>query len=288
MSENVMNSENGSEISSACQADVRAVPTILEQVWTIQAGLYQSTGLLLNSAPAPTADELPKWCSKILGQLAKTILNPIIKLKPGAAVNWRNYGKMIGLFERYKTFVTHDVDRMFKEEGLDKITDQQWEQLEPLLGLEKLRGRLTVLLARPVADDELLENLVNEAQERHFKHLDHLKSDAFRRLARENAKTTSLFFKGMAEGYKCFLDLDGGYVGDRGRTRLYLDFLVHRMEIEKYRQTTTGKSRRDLQHWIIDQTGIRIPAEEEWFDHYCDEICLRMKGVGRKRNAPIL
>jgi hypothetical protein len=282
MSEEVKNSENGS------QADIRAVPTILEKVWSIQAALHHSTGLVTNSPQEPTTNELPKWCSKILEQLVKTILKPILKLKPGRTVNWRNYGKMIGFFERYKTFITHDVDRMFKEEGLDKITDQQWEQLEPPLGLAMLRERLTILLARPVADGEPLDNLVNEALDRQLMHLENLKSDAFRQLALEGAKTTTLFFKGMAEGYNFFLDVDGGYVGDRGRTRLYLDFLIHRMEIEKYRQTMTGKSRRDLQHWLIDHTGIRIPAEEEWFDHYCDEICLRMKGVGRKRNAPIL
>jgi hypothetical protein len=286
MSESSKQNESGCESDPCAKPDAGTAPTIFEQVWTMQERLNQVARSPSN--PTPATNEFPEWHSKILERLTKTILKPILKLKPRGTVNWRNYGKMIGLFERYKTFITHDVVRMFEKEGLDKITDQQWEQLEPLLGLDQLRERMPALLGRPVAVDEPLENLIDEALGRQFQHLDNLKSDAFRFLALQSPKTTSLFFKGMAEGYNCFLDVEGGYVGDRGRTRLYLDFLVHRMEIEKYRQTATGKSRHDLQNWVIHETGIRIPADPEWFDHYCDEIWLRMKGVGRKRNGPIL
>jgi hypothetical protein len=262
--------------------------TFFEQVSSVQRGLCQSAGVSVDSAPGAGADELPIWCSKILQQLAKTILKPIIKLRPNGTVNWRNYGKMIGLCERYKTFITRDVDRIFKEEGFDKITDQQWEKLVPLLGMDKLRERLAVVLSRPLGDEEPLENAVTEVLDRQFKHLDNVKSVVFQHLAHQDAKTSSLFFKGMAEGYNCFLGADGCYVGDRGRTRLYLEFLAYRMEIEKFRRTMPGASRRDLQKWVIHEAKIPIPNDDEWFDHFCDEICLGVKGVGRKRNAPIL
>jgi hypothetical protein len=276
------------ETGSVCQGNGAGGATVFEQVSTVQRGLCQSAGLSADNSPEARTDELPNWCSKIVEQLVKTILKPIIKLRPSGSVNWRNYGKMIGLFERYKTFITHDIERMFTEQGFDKITDQQWEKITPLFGLDKLRERLAVLLGRPVADDEPLENAVNELLERQFQHLDNLKCDAFRHLAQQDAKATSLFFKGMAEGYNCFLGTDGRYVGDRGRTRLYLEFLAHRMEIEKFRRTMPGASRRDLQKWVIHETKIPITNDDEWFDHFCDEICLGVKGVGRKRNAPIL
>jgi hypothetical protein len=262
--------------------------TFFEQVTDIQVALAKEAGLTVDPVLAQESRDVPEWCAGIVERLRKTILNPILKLRPNGVVNWRNYGKMIGIFERYKTFITDDVERMFKEEGFDKITEQQWEKLVPLLGLEKLREQLAVFLGRPLPDEEPLENAVDELLERQFKHLDNLKAEALRHVAQQDAKTTSLFFKGMAEGYNCFLGVDGRFVSDRGRTWLYMEFLAHRMEIEKYRRTNPGKSRSDLQNWLCHDAKIPIPKDTHWFDHFCDEICLGMKGVGRKRNSDVL
>jgi hypothetical protein len=42
-----------------------------------------------------------------------------------------------------------------------------------------------------------------------------------------------------------------------------------------------AKSRRDLQHWLINEAKILTSNDEDWFDHFCDEIGLTMKSVGR-------
>jgi hypothetical protein len=232
---------------------------------------------------------LPKWCVKIVERLAKTILKPILKLKPNGTMNWRNYGKMMGLFERYKTFIAHDMERMWQTEGLDKMTDQEWEELRPLFGMDKLCAQLSAILGRSVAEDDgSLDKAVDELFELQFKHLEKLKSEAFWHVAQQDARTSALFFKGMAEGYTCMMDEEGRFVGDRGRSRIYFDFLVYRIEIEKYRKTMPSESRHDLQKWVIKKNIIRIPNDPEWFDHFCDEMSLCVKGVGRKPRSQIL
>ncbi|HEY3854542.1 MAG TPA: hypothetical protein VGO67_09130 [Verrucomicrobiae bacterium] len=241
-----------------------------------------------NESPQRDNDGLPKWYVKILERLVKTILKPILKLRPAGEVNWENFGRIIGIVERFKTFLSHDVEREWVEAGLDKMTDQQWEKLEPQLGLDKAREQMAQSLGRPLGKDEPLENAANELTDRLEKYLESLKSVAYRHLALQHPKTTILFHKGVAEGYKCFLDVDGSFAGDRGRTRLYFELLAHRNEIEKFRQENPGASRRDLQQWILRETTIPILDDDEWFDHLCDEICLGVKGVGRKsKTVPV-
>jgi len=250
--------------------------------------MFKSAGVSLDHLPAPSTRKMPKWYSKILEQFRKTILKPLLKLKPNGAVNWRHYGKTIGIIERYKTFFQHDLAQVFIEAGFDKITDEEWESIRPLLGEEKIRQHLIRVLNRPVGDSESLEGLGEEVLERQLEQLQKVTDNALRLVSQQDAKLTALFFKGMAEGYGCMLDENGHYVGDRGRTNIYLNFLVYRAEIEKYRQTMPGKSRRDLQRWIIEKTRIHISNDDGWFDHFCDEICLSVKGVGRKANPQIL
>ena len=262
--------------------------TFFEQVADIQVALAKEAGLTVDPVLAQESRDVPEWCAGIVERLRKTILKPILKLRPNGVVNWRNFGRMIGIAERYKTFIIHDVEREFIEAGLDKLTEEQWEKIWTAFGMEKLRKRLVEISGRPVADDEPLEKLVEEALERQFETLEKLKNDACWLISQQSAKVAVLFFKGMAEGYTCFLDEQGHFVGDRGRTRLYFDFLAYRLEIEKFRRATPVKSRRDLQQWVITNTGIAIINDDEWFDHFCDEICLSVKGVGRACKAPVL
>jgi hypothetical protein len=254
----------------------------------VQVALAKEAGLPVDPRLARDAREVPKWCAGIVDRLKKTILKPILKLRPNGVMNWRNYGRMIGIAERYKTFILHDVERDFIEAGLDKLTEEQWEKIWAAFGKDKMRKRLVEILGHPGADEEPLEKLVEEALERQFEALEKLKNDACWLISQQNAKAVALFFKGMAEGYSCFLDEGGRFVGDRGRTRLYFDFLAYRLEIERFRESAPVKSRRDLHQWVMTKTGIAIINDNKWFDQFCDEICLGMKGVGRKRNADVL
>jgi hypothetical protein len=271
-----------------CSASSGGELTFFEQVTDIQVALAKEAGMVIDPRLEKNKREVPKWCGGIVDRLKKTILKPILKLRPNGVMNWRNYGRMMGIVERYKTFILHDVERDFIEAGLDKLTEEKWEKIWAAFGKDKLRKRLIEILERPVADDEPLEKLVDEVLERQFYAIEKMREDACRHIAQQDAKVSALFFKGMAEGYTCFLDEAGKFVGDRGRTRLYFDFLAYRLEIERFRQSPPEKSRRDLQQWVIAQTGIKITNDDEWFDHFCDEISLSMKGVGRALKAPVL
>jgi len=254
----------------------------------IQVALAKEAGLSVDPRLESGTREVPKWCAGIVDRLKKTILKPILKLRPNGVMNWRNYGRMIGIAERYKTFILHDVERDFIEAGLDKLSEEQWEKIWAAFGEDKIRKRLSEILELSIADEEPLEMLFEEVLERQFRALEKMRNDACRLIAQQSAKVAALFFKGMAEGYTCFLDEGGKFAGDRGRTRLYFDFLAYRLEIERFREAAPVKSRRDLQQWVITKTGIAISNDNKWFDQFCDEICLGVKGVGRKRNADVL
>lgn len=257
--------------------------TIFEQVVDFQVELGKLADLPVDHLPAKLTREQPKWVLGILERFKKTVLRPILKLRPkNGVVVWRNYGRMVGLVERYKAFLSHDLPQLFEREGLDKITEEESKRIWPLLGLDKLRQHLVKVLNRPVSDGEPLESLISETLVHQLDWHEKLRSVAFCHVAQQNPKTTALFFKGLSEGYTCCLDENGLFTGDRGRTQIYFDFLTWQFEIEKFRRTMPVKSRRDLQNWVINTTKIRIPGDPEWFDHFCDEICLSMKGVGRK------
>ncbi len=262
--------------------------TVFGQLSDIQFELGKSMGLPLNRLAPKSGIEFPRWCSKILEQFKKTILKPIVKLRQNGAVNWRNYGKMIGIIVRFKTFLSHDLPQILQDEGWDKMSDEQWEKIKGLLGETQLRRHLMAIVKRPISDDEPLEKLAEEVLKGQCEHFENLINAALFQVAQQDARTGRLFFKGMSEGYTCFLDENGGYCGDRGRTKIYMEFLVYRVEVERYRRTLPIKSRRDLQSWVLNHAKIRIPNDDDWFDHFCDEICLPMKGVGRKPKPQIL
>ena len=78
-------------------------------------------------------------------------------------------------------------------------------------------------------------------------------------------------------GFVTFLDSEGQFTGDRGRTNLYINLVVHWREIAAMQKAEPAKTRRDLQKWLIEDAKIPISDDAEWFDHLCDEIGLSMR-----------
>ena len=111
-------------------------PTVFEQMMDLQCDLRAEAGL----KPLPhwkKSRETPEWTKNICRKFRNTILKSVLKLRPNGQVNWRNYGRCIGLMERYKTSLAKDVPAMFKADGLDKVSKKKWAKIEPLLGEEK-------------------------------------------------------------------------------------------------------------------------------------------------------
>jgi hypothetical protein len=166
-------------------------------------------------------------------QLGKTIFKPILKLRPSKKSTCQDFGKLIGILNRGITFFREDAPRMIEEDGLDKISDEKWEMIQPR---DQLRAHIVKQLGRPVADGEPLEDLEAELIERRIKHLEEMRAQAFRFMARRSAKDNAMFHRGMAQGYEIFLDVDGQFCGDRGRTEIYMELLSSMHEIEKMRR----------------------------------------------------
>jgi hypothetical protein len=95
------------------------------------------------------------------------------------------------------------------------------------------------------------------------------------------------FLCGIPEGFMALLDTEGGFTGDRGRTKLYMDLLALWPEIAEMQKAEPAKSRRDLQRWLIEERKVFLVGDDDWFDHLCDDIGLVMKGVGRKAKPGI-
>ena len=97
-------------------------PTIFERLMDLKSSFREAMGL----EPMPfwkRCENEPEWARNISLRLKKTIFKSINKLRPNGEINWRNYGRCIGILERYRTFQEHDVPRMLHEDQLDEITE---------------------------------------------------------------------------------------------------------------------------------------------------------------------
>jgi hypothetical protein len=64
-----------------------------------------------------------------------------------------------------------------------------------------------------------------------------------------------------------FLDTEGEFTGDRGRTALYMELLALWPEIVEMQKAEPPKSRRDLQRWLIEEKKVFLAGDDDWFDH---------------------
>ena len=259
-------------------------PSIFDQLIIISDALYKETGIPMPETLPKPKFALPAWGGNIVKQLSKTILKPVLKLRPQGKVDWRNFGKTIGIVERYKAFIHHDAARILEAE-LGDITEEQWNRIEAQLGLEDVRTNVIKTLNRTVADNEAFEDLVGEAFERQFEVFDKMRQNAFFHVASQDAKTAALFFKGMAEGYECFLDEQANFCGDRGRANIHCVLLGCMMEVEKLRRTAPPTTRAQYYDELAPVYRLS-PRAYDWFNDVCDDIKFPLNHLGRKRQSP--
>lgn len=258
-------------------------PTAFEQLDPILHALKEEMdGQPDAGAPRPKS-QLPGWCRNITRRLGQTILRPVIKLRPNGRVNWRNYGRMVGLLERAVSFYRHDVPRIIEQE-LGDMTAEDWKRIEPVLGLEKLRSMIVKRLNRVVADDEPLEELVDEAMEQMLAGFQRQREIALRHVAGQSPKVARLFYKGISEGYELFLDASAKFCGDRGRASIHLDLLACMLEVEKLRRTSPPTTRSQFYDRLTPIFNL-TPRAYDWFNDVCDDIKLPLNNLGRKRQS---
>jgi hypothetical protein len=224
---------------------------------------------------------LPVWGHNIADMFAKTIFKTMIALDPKEQFDARNLGRMIGIFIRAGVFVGKEVEPLLKNDGLLDLSKTQKKKIEDAAGIEHLFPVASKILNRPIRNENQLINqggryaktwVVNQLKSQQILLL---------HLWNQSIKVQHEFLCGIPEGFVTFLDTEGQFTGDRGRTNLYINLLVNWREIAAMQQAEPAKSRRDLQQWLIAEAKIPISNDEAWFDHLCDEIGLSMKCVGR-------
>ncbi len=257
-------------------------PTLLEFLASFTCEAYRELGQDVKIDSDLTVRPLPHWGKNIMGQFGKTILKPIVKLRPSAKTTCQDYGKLVGIINRGITFYRTDSWQMLEQDGLDDITAEDWERIQPESQLRKFTIRK---LGRVVREDEKLDDLIFELIEKQIKHLENLRSRAFQFMAGRSAKDNAMFHKGMAQGYGAFMDVYGQFCGDRGRTEIYMQLISSVHEIEKMRRMLPAKNDSDLYEHL--RPWYRFPGTREdgvkWLRKVCDDISLYITG---KRGRP--
>lgn len=225
---------------------------------------------------------LPSWGHDIADRFAKTIFKSTIALDPNGQFDARNFGRMVGLLLRGAVFIGKEYEPLLKREGLLDLSSAEEKKIEDVAGIEHLFPVASKKFNRPIHNENQLFNQAGRHAEQWMESLFKGMGPVLQHLWNASMEEQHRFLCGIAEGFVTFMDTEGQFTGDRGRTHLYINLLVHWSEISAMQNATPPKSRRDLQQWLIDEAKIPIATDPEWFDHLCDEIGLIMKSVGRK------
>jgi hypothetical protein len=269
--------KSGGEVNSSASGR-NVEPTIFARMMDLHCELRNAVGLEPLPGWEPT-NSTPEWAKNICIRYRQTILKSILKLKPKRRVNWQNYGRCIGLIERCKVFYTHDVPKILKKEGLDRLSEKQQAKFDAVSGEEEMREYYLKMLKRPLSDKASLEELLTLASKPKLEDLDKHRQVALYHVANQDAKAGKMFYKGMNEGYSIFLNEDGEFSGDDRRADVYGELLAFQYEVEKMRRTLPAKTRKDLRIELKKSPAFQDRGQE-WFNDVCDEIKLSMKGVG--------
>ena len=251
---------------------------------------FETFSRAVDRARGKTTDEpkfsacLPVWGHNIADNFAKTVFKTTVALDPKGQFDARSFGRMFGLLLRAGVFIGKEVEPLLKKDGLLDLSKTDEKKIEAAAGIEHLFPLVSQMLKRPIRNEhQLLSQGV-----RHMGKwaTDLLKSHEtlFLHLWKQSIEDQHKFLCGIPEGFVTFLDAEGQFTGDRGRTNLYINLLVNWREIAAMQKAEPAKSRRELQQWLIAEAKIPISNDEDWFDHLCDEIGLSMKGVGRPVN----
>lgn len=259
----------------------RSQPTAFEFMMNLQCDLRAEVGL----EPLPhwkQTRQTPNWTKNICRKLRSTILKSVLKLKPKSEtkVNWRYYGRSIGIMERYKTFLAKDVPQILEQEGFSQISEKEWAEISPRLGEEEARRYYLKHLKRPADDDTSLSALTDEALEKQWQHLEKLKQIAFFHLANQSAKTTAVFLKGMSEGYTAFLNEAGEFSGDDRRADIHLELLAWQYDIEKMRRLVPSRNNKHLIGELKKLPAFKTRTEA-WFNEVFKDLKLSIGRRGR-------
>ena len=172
--------------------------TVFSQMMNLQCELLEE----LDQGPLPhwrMTSESQHWMKNICQNFRRTIFKSMLKLRPKRKFSWRNYGRSIGLMERYKTFLKKDAPQILQANGFNKkISKKKWAEIKPHLGLKEMRQYYLKILERPANDKTSLRKLFEAILTKVLVNLEKHKEVADFHLANQDAKTAQMFLKGMS------------------------------------------------------------------------------------------
>jgi hypothetical protein len=270
-----LSSEDGAFKMNASQ------PSLFVRMMDMQSELRAECDL----APLPfwkRPTQTPKWSKNIYGQLRKTIMKSVLKLRPKKnQINWRNYGRSIGLMERYKTFLIKDAPQMIGELDLKNINEDKWNKIKAIFGEEDARKYCLKVLERPSTDSTSLFELALLALEKNLLILEKMKQTAFMHIIHQDAKTHHVFLKGMAEGYTMYLNTNGEFSGDDRRADVHFELLAWQYDIEKLRKLVLPINKKKTLFNEFKKLPEFKNKKQNWFDDVCKDVKLSFGQYGR-------
>ena len=239
---------------------VHKCPTNEDARWAgIAKGLSDTCELsVFRSAGESEIPELPPWAKNICGQLRLTIFKRLLELEPVKDnSDWREIGRLMGACQRHLGISAVAAPEPAKEKSLVK-----WQITEPGTGVSV---PVTIndcnLRLRRAFDESLQAGLTQSPQQQ------------------------KEFLCGLAEGYEVFMDAQGQFAGDRGRTAVYFELLGRWVDIEEMRRADPPPTCLDFYQRIASALGDPRQQRFDWFVDVCNEIGLGLRKRGRPRKS---
>jgi hypothetical protein len=260
---------------------VQHQPTAFELLMNYQAEMRSQLGL----EPLPhwvQKRPTPDWAKNIFRNFSKTVLKPILRLRPKKRCTWRQFGKIVGVLKRLKTFLDFDVNAILRRERLDRISAKKWAKIKPIMGEDLARDFHLKLLKFPANSIITTERLAEMAFHKQSVYLDRMIQDANKQMSLQDAKANQLFIQGMREGYTAFLNADGEFSAEDRRADIHLELLAWQHDIEKMRRSLPQKYNKHLTAELQKLPKYKTKGHD-WFAEVFKDIKLSIGPRGRPR-----
>ena len=213
--------------------------------------MYRAAGKAVE--PTEFSKELPGWCHSVADRLGITIFKGIVGLAPKGKFDARNYGQMVGFMLRAITYFCKEVPAELKREGLLELDPEKEKKIEAMIDMTAILSFASEKFKRPIADEsETGRSWRGGARKKGggagFDFACH-RSD----LLSVPLQNRTEFLCGIPEGFRLFLNNDGGILRQRSRTELYLLLLMFWPEITEMQKAEPQKTCKFLLDWLEKQ-----------------------------------
>jgi hypothetical protein len=238
-------------------------------------------------AAAQASKPLPEWAHRIADELTCTVFKGIVQLAPaGKKHEARTSGQLIGLHIRLWLFYSREMMQVLEREGLTELKPEQQKTLETLAGWELACAAASKQAGRPIQTKGLLLKFYTRRGYQFVIHTVKVCGGLVIYALKQPVTDVLEFLSGIPEGFKCFLDTEGGLAKRGQRTEIFFTLLMYWPEIEEIRQAQPPRTRRFLLQWLEAQEAKRLVESERIFLEICDDISLDVGVVGHPQTTP--